>query len=841
MRIIFFLLLFSISFLYAGYDPTANIKDIDFSNDPADIRVHNVQINEDISISKYEDISVQQAQDKINKQKEVLNSRDDILKGYFIEYFEYTKADDFSCPPLKNSTNYGVIVDNVNYFTGGITCSVYEKPYSNFNSNQKYKDALIKPIIKRVLTKTFTNKEYIKTLNVEGAEAFLSKDAIEATELFEEQLQAAKQALKYKYNGYSDNGLTILDMSDAIDAVMTMNTEIIDLQASFNSNSLVFRDGYFVNYLDEEKYLLAKQRKEKLSQITKEINEQYSFMPQLFKENPQKEIEDQQNYIEKLLSNKLNMIIYFIVKYHYVSVFFLIAFMIAASPLFIYNIFKYQIDNKEIGLIKILFTITTAVILLLANTTQEQQIVQDKLTDKEYIYETSKIQDLVNVLSQESNYFADLVGEAIIDSYTSTLFSNVATTTEEIKYVAKDYLKNKIIKENTSKVLAICYNTFDTFKLKYDNEKLFKQLDTTAFIPDSLALNNRNYSIYNTTQNGGYVKDINLFNQTNFSLNVCANSSRILDAITKKINYQEKRIDAFNNLEIKDKVYLQKQLLIEKIYDNFYSLGYIATPFITVLDAYQKIIDLPSRKAEEWSNLILNFDIQQMSNFAAENWILMLSIGSPVQEFVTGLTKLATDSTLGFIPFVGEIFSSITSKGTGYIASILFVDLIDELIPALRGLFMWAIAAIMFFLMFIAKFVVYWSLPFLALYGLATNSVEKFSRTIIKTVITFSKPIILLFVLFLATFIMDLNSNFMFMFIDQMTNDLSGGTIQTLGAHIIKSIAKLFALVLEFIICFYLIVKGTSVITQFFEINSNDIADVLIDSVSSAIQNKAIR
>jgi hypothetical protein len=340
------------------------------------------------------------------------------------------------------------------------------------------------------------------------------------------------------------------------------------------------------------------------------------------------------------------------------------------------------------------------------------------------------------------------------------------------------------------------------------------------------------------------VKDKSLFEEKQLSIDSCYEARNKLNTVNRKINFTNKRLDSFNDLQFQDLEFQKKQLMIEKIYDDYYKLGFIATAWLNVIEAYERISELPSKKFEQWSNLILEPDAKKLAGFAAENFVLMLAIGEPVQNLVSEVASIGTDSLLGWIPLFGDGLSSAASNITGYAAAIIWVDFIDEFIPAIRGLFLFLISNVMFILIFLAMFMTFWLVGFGVLYAFLQNSIEKFSRNLVKALISYIKPLILVFMIFITIFMMDLFNEYIYYSIDVMTKDLlsqDSSAFEFLAVHILKGVAKIFAVILEFILSYQLLVKGTSTATTFFEVNTNDISDVLTEGIANTIQQKVVK
>lgn len=848
-----------------------NLYSFDNVNEYVEKQVAEEKHNERLSTKIEDDIIVNNSDDaekyksKIKeKEKEKIESKTAenssiLINSYFVPFFTFSDSS-LSCPPLNvfAARQHSVISDYINHETSEISCSVYINKNFNKNSQTFEKE-------KKVFTKVYYNHLHaieIQEANRDKINSLIDSNALENIEDYARKIELTKKAISYKYSSQTDD---YLDLADVLTAVVTFNPEIIDFQETFDSKSLVFQNNYFTTYSSVEVYEKAKERKDLINQISKEINSEYDFFPNLiFEENIQKSIDDEKEDFTKIIDNKLVMLVYFIIKYNYIfnDIFYILLIFVAVYGLYnLLNFSKESLSKADstktklqsiINVNSIFFLASFSVIIATTSSTSVSLEIEDKTNDKTHFVDLSFLQSSVLAgLASEVNYLSDELALAVIDSYVQTRFSDTFVDASTINTIAKQNIRYKNIKNELVAVNTNCIDIYDLTKFSKEKE-FFKQhnSENNPFVPEAYLNQSRNeknisnFSLYNTVGNFGYVKNRSLFEEKKLSINSCFEARNKLNNINRKINFTNKRLDAFNNLEHQNLIFEKKRLMIEKIYDDYYKLGFIATAWLNIIEAYEKISELPSRKFEEWSTLILEPDPKRLSAFVAENFILMITIAEPVQNLVQEMTSILTDSTLSWIPLFGEGLSSAASNTMGYAAAAIFADFIDEFIPALRGLFLFLISNVMFILIFLAMFMTFWLVSFAVLFAFLQNSIEKFSRSLVKALISYVKLIILVFMIFITIFMTDLFSQYSYYSIDILAKDLlssDSSAFEFLAVSILKSIAKIFAIILEFILAYQLLTKGTSTATNFFEVNTNDISDVLTESIANTIQQKVIK
>lgn len=874
MKKVIMLLIIVSSYLFC-YNPAEEVETnwlSDYSNEPADVRQREAEIAMRREAIKeiIADANNEGSQELDKEEKEIQEGRKEYLKSeeyqknqnpnqniFFIKDFEFDD-DSLYCPPLQNQykNGYGVLTESINLYTGDVTCSVYLKQQK---ATAALTAATSKKVFRKVVTKTFTNKKYKDRINVtvgEIPESLISKDAVLSAELFSAKLDAAKTNIKYTYqkaDNLSGDVETFIDLSDAIDAAMTLNPNIIDLEKSLNQKSLVFKDGYYVSYQDIEIYETAQYVKDVLKDASKELNEKFDWLPIIFDDsNYEKSIQEQQSETVRLLDSSINSLLYFVLIYQGEFYTIFVTFSILVILYTVYHIGSFYIENirnensdtnGKYVYAKVVMVIASAIFLLTMLVREEIETFE--VDEKIVTVDLNYAQTAAILLNETMNDTADLVAKGVIDSYINTLFAITSATVDNINSSAKDLLRHKKIKEINNKVVDQCLDIYNVDLLKKDYPQFYKNTQNfNLFIPEGIAQKDKLLSVYNTINMDGYVKNKASFEESGLSLNSCFNAMKDLQNISRKIDYLEVKINSFNDLSYQEAVYSQKEFLLNKLYSDYYKYGYISVGNINILESYKKIMELPSKKMDEWSNIFLNFDAEQLTAYVAENSVLMLSMGEPVQKFVSGAVKSLTDGAFGWIPFgIGSALSSASSGIAGYMASVIYVDYIDELIPALRGIFLWALSYFMFMLMFIAKFVMFWLIPFGVLYVVAVGSTDKSAKFVIKIVTTFIKPVIFIPILFITIFLLDFSHNFLYMGLDIMKYDLtfSGSIIETIGIGALISIAKIFIIVIEFLLAYLFCVNGTKTIIETFELSAKDISDVVTDGVASAIQNKMVR
>jgi hypothetical protein len=836
-----------------------------YSTDPQDVIIRNntLDTTTPVSVVGKPTSAEKTAATKQNESlKAYLASKEFVSKtnqnSYFLKNFNYDDAGLY-CPPLaaEYKAAYGVLIESVNVFNGEISCSVYEK---EFHQNQELTDAISKKIFKKVYTKTFSNPNYQKRIKVTdedimpGKSNLIDPGAIEAAKLYQDKLNTAKQQIKYRYQNIatSVNKQTYLDLSDVIDAVFTLDTSIVDVEQSLQTKTLTFQPGYRANYAEATVYETAAKVKALLNAGTKELNQKFDWFPIVYEKNSTSSIEQKQADAVVLLGSSINGVLYFIIKYneYFDDIFSLFLILVIASMM--YSVAHFYTENyKHLGdpagkkylLTKTIFVGVSAFILMTFSLTNKD--FSFELDGKTITVSTNKFQSYTTTMAGSLNDTADLLTEAVIDSYANNLFSGVAMSATSIKSTAKTFLKYEKIKDINTQVVNDCIDIYNIDLLRSEYSDFYSKIKgSNLFIPEALAQKGRTQSVYNTINLGGFIADKTKFDEKGLTLNACFNARKDLTTVGRKLDYMNSKLDAFNNLTMQEVIYEQKEFILDKLYNDYYKYGYMAVANINIIDAYRKIMELPMKKADDWSNILLNFDMKQLVGFVSENSILMLTIGEPVQQFVAKAAKVGTDSAFGWVPFgIGSALSSASSGALGYMAAVMYSDYIDELLPALRGLFIWSLDYFMFVLMFVAKFVAYWLIPFVLLYVFLVGATEKSSKFVIKIVATFIKPVIFIPIIFLTVFLMDFTHNILMMGIDVMKDDLtfSGSIFEVIGVGILVSFAKIFELLLEFIIAYQFTINGTRTVLETFEIGARDLSDVVSDGVASTFQNKIIK
>uniref|UniRef100_UPI004047092D hypothetical protein n=1 Tax=Aliarcobacter sp. TaxID=2321116 RepID=UPI004047092D len=864
MKRLFLYLILSFAFANA-YDPTLDINqnwESTYSTAPDDVIIREsgavIEAENIKVIGEETTVEIEEKEKGTSDLKEHLKSKEFISKtnenNFFISNFKFDD-DGLYCPPLANEYKvaYGVLIDNVNVFSGEITCTVYQK---EFYTNQEITNAISKKPLKKVFSKTFSNPNYLNRIKIKKEEIpndLIKTEALEAAQLYQDRLAAAKQEIRFRYQNVGKNeNQMYLDLSDVIDAVFTFDYSIIDIEQSLVSKTLTFRDGYHVNYADNSMFETAKEIKQILNAGTRELNQKFGdWFPVVFDPDLDKQIEEKKSNAVRLMDTSINSVLYFFIKYNEVFEDIFNIFLILVVSFMGYQVTHFYTENfKHLGdangrkylFAKSGFVIISAVLLATLSMTSEDY--KFELDGKETSVNTSKLQSLTTIMAGYVNETGDLLAEGVIDSYANNLFSNAAATSTSIVTSAINKLKYEKIREINTAVVDDCIDTFDLRIIKSNFPTFFeKNKNENLFIPDELAQKNRTESIYNPINLGGFVKNQSKFEEKGLTLNACFNARKDLESISRKIDFMNSKIEAFNNLNMQEVIYAQKEFILDKLYSDYYKYGYVSVANINIIDSYIKMMELPQKKGDDWSNILLNFDTKQLVGYMAENSALMLTVGEPVQEIVSKSAKVVSDGLVGWIPFIGGALSSSTSGAAGYLAAVLYVDLLDELIPSLRGLFLWALEYFMFMLMFIAKFIAFLILPFALLYVFISGSSQRSAKLIIKIVSTYIKPIVFIPIIFLTVFVLDFTHNYLYLGLDVMKQDLtfSGSILETVGVGLLVSVAKIFVVILEFIIAFQFVISGSRAVIETFEIAARDISDSVTDSVASTFQSKIIK
>ncbi|MDD2641178.1 MAG: hypothetical protein PHS65_09320, partial [Arcobacteraceae bacterium] len=861
MKKIILILFVFLNFCFA-YDPTAAANEEEAANpginssDPASVRVYKNKVDENPDIpdfikrieadnqAKKEEKEKERAEEISKVMEDPVRKKEAMNLKYFESYWTFENAA-LSCPPLIESVRnrYFVLLEDMNFKTGQIVCGVYEIP--NLSVDIEVRDATPFKTMSKIYEHTFTNEKYVKILRdfdkMEKSN-YLEDEAIAAAEIFAERIKYSRETMRYKFNNmsssYSDvfkstNASTqFLDLSDAIDNVLVFNTNILDLESSYNQGTLVFKDDYFVNYSNPDLLIIDEENKQFITDLRKELNQRWNIFPS-YEAEPEYLVKSQSD-VAQILGSKLQMIIYFIINFYHQFQYFFNIFIIGAIAYSVYHIaeFAFQFvgknrDEKKQLSSKLLFNFSISFFILTMTWTHETDKID--VDNNTLSISRSNLQTLLNWVALETNDMADGITEAINDSYIGSMYPLSTTSIEGAEAIGRQLHKNNFIFDVQTKYFPQCYNIWNTELIKSENVEFFEKNPTSSFLPDSLVKKDRLYSPYTKQELGGWLRSQPKLDLSKYSLSACASIEKQYAQLKWENTLLERQIDAFNDIELKELMSKQKELIMERVWLNYFKNGYLAAPTIALMNSYEKIMTLPQRKSQEWAAILTNADSEQTTAFLLDNSILALTIGSHVQEVAASVTKIGTDATFGWVPFIGSAFSSATSEGVGWVTAILTVDLLEDLIPAIRGIWIWAISSVWFFVMFVAKFAVYWTLPLLLVYAFATQNAEKVSKQIVRIVVTFSKPIIFIFVLFLTIFAMDFFHEYANSEIQNMFESLKiGGSIFEYGsAALLKGVALILSIFLELVMAYEILVNGTKTLISGFDVVVNDLADAV--------------
>jgi hypothetical protein len=430
-----------------------------FSYDPS------LSVDEEIEAAKEFQLKVpssdtnSSADDEIVKDiiKDLKSGNPDVSVSSTNPYFEggfvYTSSE-LVCPPLTvdRESSHFVMLEDISFQTGSVTCSVYQKPHSGSNQTQEWKNSNPFENLKKVYTSKFTNPLYIEKLkDIESTtvtDSILSAQAVANAELYREKLKHVKSALELKYNSTSDNQ-KYLDLADVVDGVLTSNTEIINIQDTMTTGNLVFNDGYFVNYLDEDHFAEARETKRELAEITKNLSEEFSFLPNFFEYNPKEtEIDVSKSEIEKLFGSNLSMLLNFTSKYYEIfnDIFIMLVIGMAIIAIFVvirnHKEYIHRDSKDQIKLGATAFSISTVVapVLLIFTLTIDDMDLSQEIEDINgnlHYVPKSTIQSGINRLSDHTNSIADDAAYSIISSYIDTRYNEVGNNLPRIRMIVK--------------------------------------------------------------------------------------------------------------------------------------------------------------------------------------------------------------------------------------------------------------------------------------------------------------------------------------------------------------------------------------------------------------------
>ncbi|MEA2017763.1 MAG: hypothetical protein U9N59_04885, partial [Campylobacterota bacterium] len=561
-----------------------------------------------------------------NKYKQnALNNKVEEKKIYFNELDVITCMDvnSLKCPALNNteSEDWGVVTNWIKPKLGQVSCTVYDLNDVNFFNNVKE----ITSLQTKVFTRKICKDNFKKELNKDTTDAItVAKHHIENKQEEIQQLQ-----LKYEIDFKESGGKKFLDLADWLDALSTVNGEIINIEDTLAQGEIRLKDDFTIqpnemvlgNFEGNLENLLRYYSGDTLTNA--ELDAQIR--------NKVKVVE-----LNKIVSNsKYVMYLDFFTRSSeaitaMINMLFFIAFLWNVGENWVLkgvtrSFSKVAQRNDNIGR----FVGGAGIFLVIFSGSTQMMQVQEQVDGpiSEYSVKTHRIQTLIKRVYETSNTISDNIARIGITSYLNSLkVTSGVGTVDALDSFASERIVLKKEQEFLKDINVECVNTYNISRMKtileeYRNEvgKVDKATATTttirhqAFSASTVSKTvNKAYSAidlnpfptsereafamfsYRKTNPYSLKADGGLLNTNNYdfmNLSGCsANKKKIIENVNR-LNYLDKKITDLS--EVYSDVYNKKVQNLKQIHEmmwkNYAELGYISIAFLPATSA---MIDL---------------------------------------------------------------------------------------------------------------------------------------------------------------------------------------------------------------------------------------------------------
>lgn len=647
-----------------------------------------------------------------------------------------TKATDFfvsnvsfsscsaSCPiKPEYQTDFYAKVDK--FDIKAITCSVYAK-----------NDLRAQTVIQ---SKTIINNQCVKQVENTAYQSKISQQAISNNDALSRSVQ----------NNIAINSQpsTNLDLSDFLDALVTFNPEIIDIQKSMANQSIEFNGKTFDSLKHNEDKAQAIDYARSISSSffsslgISELNPMSSPVTNISTENLN------QKFLSKFLLFFMEMLLVS------GSVMSELLFYIFLAAL-LWGVIDIALSWKKEGNIgaiirRVAFSI--AVILVFFTSSESTNVT---VGGQNITLDSSRAQNWFSSANQEVNSIMDSLVQKTWSAYLKNLSTRegvVSSDTVKNQEEEANQLKRK--NEQLQKINDQCFNDFNMVELKQYLGKIRtdKQQNQVFANPFPTAEEMAKISQFKREN------DLLKYDNPSISLSACHDAKQGILSNQVKIDGYDANINNFNNPSfLKD-----KSTQIVALNDYFLSLqqkyGYLSIVFLPAAEMVYGLKDfIEDTFVKKWENY-KSLDIQAISTGALQNSAMLTLL--PLDNVIAIMSKISSVLPTSWIPFgVGDKIADLVS-----LALIIFsVDFFVEALQYTKVIVFFLVATYAFMLVFAEKLLAYLKLPFAVIWALATNQKEKIVGIIanviyvtLKVILLFVAILICLFILFMIDNVAD--------------------------------------------------------------------------------------
>lgn len=725
-----------------------------------------------------------------------------------------TKATDFfvsnigftscvaSCPiKPEYEADFYAKVDKFDINTGAITCSVYAK-----------NDLRAQTVIQ---SKTIINEQCKKQVENTAYQSKISQQAIANNDALGKSVQ----------NSISINSQPSgnLNLADFLDALVTFNPEIIDMQKSMGNQNIEFQNGITFDSLKHN------ENKAQAIDYARSISSSFFSSLGISELNPMSPPVTNistENQNEKFLSKFLLFFMEMLLVSGSVMSDLLYYLFLAALLWGVIDIALSWKKEGNIGAIIRRVAFSIAVILVFFSSSESTNVT---VGGQNITMDSSRAQNWFSSANQEVNSIMDSLVQKTWSAYLKNLSTREGVVSSNtVKNQEKESNQLKAKNTELQKINDTCFNDYNMVEMKQYLGKIRTDKQQNQVYANPFPTQEEMAKISQYKRENDLLK---YGSNPNISLSACYDAKQKILSNQVKIDGYEKNIQNFNNPSfLKD-----KSTQIVALNDYFLSLqqkyGYLSIVFLPAAEMLYGLKDfIEDTFAKKWENY-KTMDIQAISTGALANSAMLTML--PLDNVINVAKLISGALPTSWIPFVGDSISDLLA-----FAIIIFsVDFFVEALQYTKVIVFFLVATYAFMLVFASKLVAYLNLPFAVIWALATNQKEKIVGIIANVIYVTLKVILLFVAILICLFILFMIDNVA----DEFINEIPQLAYEFgFFAWLITSFMSGFMIILKIILEVSAIIASIHYIPKSFanslKLEINDLSDAVNQVIAQKIK-----
>lgn len=725
-----------------------------------------------------------------------------------------TKATDFfvsnvsfsscvaSCPiKPEYEADFYAKVDKFDINSGAITCSVFAK-----------NDLRAQTVIQ---SKTIINEQCRKQVENTAYQSKISQQAISNNDVLGKSVQ----------NSISINSQPSgnLDLADFLDALVTFNPEIIDIQKSMANQNIEFQNGITFDSLKHN------ENKAQAIDYARSISSSFFSSLGISELNPMAQPVTNitsENKNERFLSNFLLFFMEMLLVSGSVMSEILFYIFLAALLWGVIDIGLNWKKEGNIGAIIRRVAFSIAVILVFFTSSESTNVT---VGGQNITMDSSRAQNWFSSGNQEVNSIMDSLSQKAWSAYLKNLSTREGVVSSDtVKNNEKEAHQLKAKNTELQKINDQCFNDYNMVEMKQYLGKIRTEKQQNQVYDNPFPTAEEMAKISQYKRENDLLK---YGSNPSISLSACHDAKQGILSNQVKIDGYEKNIQNFNNPSfLKD-----KSTQIVALNDYFLSLqqkyGYLSIVFLPAAEMVYGLKDfIEDTFAKKWENY-KTMDIQAISTGGLQNLAMLTLIPDNV---IAIMSKISSVLPTSWIPFgVGDKLADLVS-----LALIVFsTDFFLEALQYTKVIVFMLISSYSFMLVFAEKLLAYLKLPFAVIWALATNQKEKIVGIIANVIYVTLKVILLFVAIILCLFILFMIDNVA----DEFINEIPKLAYEFgFFAWLITSFMSGFMIILKIILEVAVIISCLHYIPKSFanslKLEINDLSDAVNQVIAQKIK-----